>query len=311
MSFKKRPIVWFLYALLVGAVCLSFTFVLRVLNPVRNLDQIGSGILFVSGRAESATLYFQELEGKAVRLANTGEANPGPVSWSPDGQRVVFHSLIGLDLVEETDERYGQLGLVFLDATGSLTIFGVCRRSPAWSPSGEWIAYHHTCNSESSLRVSRADGSDEQVLVQDLYWPQSPRIGVIRVSWSVEGDVVSFDRVTPEGEWSVWAVSLSEKNPELLIPNARQSVWSPTTNEIAFVRDGDIWLHNYANQEETRLAIDSVHVDWPTWSSDGKQIAFVSLQEDDAEIYVVNSDGTQLRRLIHSSSWDRFPAWRP
>jgi hypothetical protein len=53
--------------------------------------------------------------------------------------------------------------------------------------------------------------------------------------------------------------------------------------------------------------------DEPTWSPDGKHIAFSrwhgALAEESQGIYVVNANGSGLKRLTHSN--DREPAWSP
>jgi len=50
----------------------------------------------------------------------------------------------------------------------------------------------------------------------------------------------------------------------------------------------------------------------PTWSPDGKRIAFRRGRSgQDAEIYVINADGTGLRRLTHTSGTAAAPAWSP
>lgn len=49
----------------------------------------------------------------------------------------------------------------------------------------------------------------------------------------------------------------------------------------------------------------------PVWSSDGDRIAFVSDRDGDWEIYVMNADGRDGRRLTRSPGADRAPAWSP
>jgi dipeptidyl aminopeptidase/acylaminoacyl peptidase len=51
--------------------------------------------------------------------------------------------------------------------------------------------------------------------------------------------------------------------------------------------------------------------DSPTWSPDGRQIAFVSERDGNKEIYVMNADGSQPTRLTNNNTVDWFPKWSP
>ena len=47
------------------------------------------------------------------------------------------------------------------------------------------------------------------------------------------------------------------------------------------------------------------------WSPDGWQIAFYSDRDGNSEIYVMDIDGTNQRRLTNNTAEDRSPAWSP
>ena len=47
------------------------------------------------------------------------------------------------------------------------------------------------------------------------------------------------------------------------------------------------------------------------WSPDGKWIAFGSARTDDWELYVMRSDGSQVRRLTYHDGFDGDPVWVP
>jgi TolB protein len=56
---------------------------------------------------------------------------------------------------------------------------------------------------------------------------------------------------------------------------------------------------------------DSVHNFLPAWSPDGSRIAFMSNRDGNLEIYVVNRDGSNARRLTNHPSNDTTPTWSP
>jgi TolB protein len=46
---------------------------------------------------------------------------------------------------------------------------------------------------------------------------------------------------------------------------------------------------------------------WSSWSPDGRRIAF----SGSGGIYVINADGTGLKRLTNNRVWDQAPLWSP
>ena len=60
-----------------------------------------------------------------------------------------------------------------------------------------------------------------------------------------------------------------------------------------------------------RLTFDAANDTEPSWSPDGRRIAFVSDREGNDEIYVMDRDGSNLARLTHNRGADRSPRWSP
>ncbi len=63
--------------------------------------------------------------------------------------------------------------------------------------------------------------------------------------------------------------------------------------------------------EPTQLTNSFANDDHPTWSPDGTQIAFVSDQDGNSEIYILNIDSSDLVRLTNNDAQDRSPQWSP
>jgi Tol biopolymer transport system component len=120
------------------------------------------------------------------------------------------------------------------------------------------------------------------------------------------------------------------------VPNMARPQWSPDGMKIA-VSGGmpiaiepnkpvvDIYVINVSDGSFVQLTKDSATNSSPTWSPDGKQIAFISDREADnppnpnrRKIWVMNSDGSNQRKVtdIHNTSNPRFyndneVAWSP
>lgn len=90
---------------------------------------------------------------------------------------------------------------------------------------------------------------------------------------------------------------------------------APQRSTIAVASDGDlgIWLMN-DNGGNPRLILPIEGNPRPSglvWSPDGNQIAFHTELEKNVDVYVVNGDGANLRRLTKHESEDSWPTWHP
>ena len=202
--------------------------------------------------------------------------------------------------------------------------------SPSWSPDGKWIAFtsdrdeHVIDNNPGGLPnfeiyVMDADGGNQQNLTNDPDNDSSP-------SWSPDGKRIAFssDR---DGNYEIYVMDADGNNPQRLTDNDffdTSPSWSPDGKRIVFMswRDGhfigefglssEIYVMDADGGNEQRLTENRKSDSSPSWSPDGKWIAFISDRKGDNvnyEIYVMDADGGNQRRLTNNRVHDKSPSW--
>ena len=195
--------------------------------------------------------------------------------------------------------------------------------NPAWSPSGDMLAWEHerSCppDAESSgpqagdteIRIAGADGSGARTLAKtssecDAYYRGEFR-GAVRPAWSPDGQRLVYD--APDG---LTVIGSDGSNPRLLFDGppegprwaAWDPVWSPDGQRIAFVganpnRDQDqrihgLWVVN-ADGSNPRLLVrnpSTGSINRPDWSPDDSAILYTWLSSDprNSEVRAINPD---------------------
>ena len=153
----------------------------------------------------------------------------------------------------------------------------------------------------------------------------TPRMVVVdaqaRIAFSSERD----------GNTDIYVMDADGKNQHRLTnhpDNDWYPSWSPDGKRIVFFsnRDGHVHvIHGWPTYEiyvmdadggnQQNLTNDPKDDRSPSWSPDGKRIAFHSNRDKDnpgnTDIYVMDADGGNLQKLTENPNEDEYPSWSP
>jgi Tol biopolymer transport system component/tRNA A-37 threonylcarbamoyl transferase component Bud32 len=282
----------------------------------------GQQIAFRSER-DGGGIFLMGAMGESVRRLTDFGFNP---AWSPDGSEVACATAEMADpaIVHSS----GQLWRVNV-ATGAKrrVVEGDSLLQPSWSPHGRRIAYCRvTSNARRALYTVPADrsapvGAGEAVpVVDDQYLNWSP-------AWAPDGKHLYFasDR---GGSMNLWRVAIDETTGKALGEPAALTTPSRWSGLPSIAKDGRRIAYETRDSKSSldKIALDPVatrtvgplqvllqssrYVRSCEVSPDGHWIAFHS-QVPQEDLFIVRSDGSNLRQLTNDSYKDRCPVWSP
>ncbi|MDM8526959.1 hypothetical protein QUF58_02000 [Anaerolineales bacterium HSG24] len=223
------------------------------------------------------SLYVADTNGQNETLLITRAAGP---SWSSDGKQLFFFGEEGVDRQFLGDGRE----FIFDGISNGLVVL-----------------------TNASPQPDMAD----MVLVQEIKWKQ----GTARTTnVSPNGKIVAFDAEFGSS-YRIFFVDLGYV--EQFLPyeiQGEQADWAPNSQELAYRsgRDGvtGVWISN-ANDTGHKLLTNNSSDSFPSWSPNGQTVAFSREIEGNIDIYTVDIDGGNLRRLTNSPGPDTLPIYTP
>lgn len=297
---------------------LSLYFLSCTSGPERNQGQFfTTKIVYDSRQSGVEEVYTANGDGTGItRITFTDSAFFSCCPrWSPDHSQIVFIS-----------NREGDEELYIMNADGTnvrrLTHNPGDNWSPAWTPDGHQIAYLSGPENHANVLMIDVDGTNQQLL--------GNFVGEVSgdLDWAPDGYHLLFTSHRQGEPEQSYKLDLADKRVKKLFHlkprnHSANASWTPDGKYIVFSsRDKgplDIYRMNSDGSNVQQLTF-SPHGTIGSWalaiSPDGKQIVFSSDRNgkkpewrNNVEIYVIDLDGTNLRRITANTWMDAHPDW--
>lgn len=269
-----------------------------------------------------------EFEGRSAtnleQHTSPGEGADFDPNVDPTGKNLAFAST--------RHSRHSHLYVKTIDgaACTQLTDENANDAQPVFSPDGKRIAFASDRGGQWDIWVIDADGRNPMQLTTNPLPELHP-------SWSPDGKRLVYSRVNPrEGRGELWISALDNPGVKRLIGEGLFPTWSPRGNKIAYQRArqrGSRWFSIWTLTLEKDDALFPTEIAAspqaafiaPSWSRDGRQIAFSSvmpgpnqaIEHEDprltgqghSDIGIVDADGRGVFLLTNGTTENYSPYW--
>jgi dipeptidyl aminopeptidase/acylaminoacyl peptidase len=239
-------------------------------------------------------IWVADLENGRARPLTRGKARDRRPVWSPDGRRIAF--------VSKRGEDASQIYIIPVDGGEAwrLTEMESGADDPVWSPDGRRLLFTSRLTTWELAAEEGDSGPDAPVAADTAMWGSLAAIRNWLAKNAREKEPAVITRLNFQGErelqpierWShIYVVDLDEREPRRLTRGAynfSDPTFAPDGGSIAFVaritRDvhpdysikNDLYIMDLEGGEPRKLEVPGRSVFGPTWSPDGRRIAFAA-----------------------------------
>jgi TolB protein len=192
-------------------------------------------------------------------------------------------------------------------------------REPAISNDGQRIAYSSQTESGFNIVVGPLEGGEKLLLTDDPPLDGGPR-------WSPDDSLIAFYSFRDQQNQLLWVVGVDGGEPTFVL-GERDPGGDCVGGFPGGWLDSEHILYRGSNGTIDALQTCSIAVDgsglsvisskdsvldyYPALSPDGERIAFTKIEDNNAEVYMMDVDGSNVRRLTDDAATDEYPVWSP
>ncbi len=259
---------------------------MRGCDSIWMMDAEGTHLRLLSSKGANTCSFFFP-DNKRILFSSTLHlGNDCPVRPHVEGRRYVWH-LFPYDIyVMNTDGT----GLKRLTDNPEYDAEAIVSRD------GSKIVFTSKRNGDLDIYIMDSDGKNLKRLTDRFGYDGGP--------W-----------FSPDGKKIVWRAWYPETEDEIRL-------WKDCMdNNYVIPVPLDLWVMNIDGTEKRRILHNGATNFAPSWHPDGKRIVFSSNMDNwrndikayghNFELYLINDDGTGLRRLTFNNNFDGFPMFSP
>ncbi len=281
-------------------------------------------LAFSSNRTGSWDVYRLDPDGTLQNLTDDGSgAHHYFPSFALDGGMINFISSRGSNELVPTQVKPDGTGLRTLSIVQAVLMMvgeGRFDWDPVWSPRGDKLLWSSLRDFNLELYViPLADTLDLANATRLTRNGARDWFG----AWSPDSARVAFasDR---SGNEDIYVMNADGSDLTRLTDSPHddlRAMWELDGTRLLYVHDADdsallagrvvLWGVDLAQDAPKPAPFDGTFAGAAVWSPDGQHVAYVSNAEGNWHVYVMNADGSNVRRVTDGNSDHLFPVWMP
>jgi len=271
----------------------------------------GTRIAFSSDRDGNYDIWVMDLKAGRMVSRTNQPSNESMPAWSPDDKEIAYY----------TDRPNGH-AIMAVNASGAervvQTINGTAN-APSWSPDGKQILYNLFADNQSRLALSgNALTSGEDVFPFRAQWISADEFiytadGKIKRR-SLENHSVRNIEFTASVSFTRQSYRQNHRDFDSTAPRPVTGIVSPAISpdgkRVAFVALSDLWIMPIGGEPQRITNNSFLELD-PTWSPDGRSLAYSTDRAGTMDVWVHDLETGKEERVTQSPGAELFGTWSP